>query len=317
MTEHQQESLLGTILAVIGFLIIAGIAVWGLAHILVLAKDTVTPWFTRNSQAIVVSAPTTVTTGIPFTLSWKHTATSDGSYAFLYSCVSGVRFEARYGSDTTKIPCGAGFVASSSNLTLVPYLNTGSKISTPVTILFKPGTTGQTLGTLASNAVAEGSATITVIRATTTQTVVKKTTPVASTVTATKTTSQKKPVVAPSQPVTPADIAVSILGVGVIDPVSGTYVERAPFSPDEIVAVKFDIKNIGGKASGTYRFSVELPTDTAYIYHSPLQTSLAGGSHVVNTLRFDRVTTGGTVQVTVVPNGSDARTANNSATRSL
>ena len=312
MTEHQQESLWGTILAVIGFLIIAGIAVWGLAHILVLAKNTFSPWFTGNAQSIVVSAPANATSGETFQLSWKHTPTTSGSYGFLYSCVSGVRFETPNASgSTTKIPCGTSFAASTSPLTLIPYLNSGSKILTPVTILFKPGTGSQALGSLASNALAEGSAVITVTKATQATTV----TPTTPTKKPTSVSTPKKTTVATHSP-SPADLSVSILDIGVIDPQSGAFVARAPFGPQDVVAVRFDIKNSGGSASGSYRFSVELPTDTAYIYHSPLQSSLSGGSHVVNTLRFDHVTNG-TVLVNVLPNGRDAQVSNNTAVRSL
>ncbi len=317
MTEHQQESLLGTILAVIGFLIIAFIAVWGLAHMLVLAKNTVSPWFSRNSQAIVISAPSVATSTIPFALSWKHTPTAAGSYTFLYSCVSGVRFEAQHSDgSTTKIPCGAGFTASSSPLTLVPHLTVGSRISTPVSILFKPSTASQTLGSLASNATAEGSASITVVRGTSETTKTPVATPK---VTATKSVSKstKQTVPATSQPAAPADLSVTILAIGVIDAYTGQFVERAPYSPNEIAAVRFSVKNVGGRTSGTYRFSAELPTDTAYVYESSLQSALAPQSYIVNTLRFDRVSAGGIVRIVVTPNGNDSRTSNNVISRSL
>lgn len=329
MTEQQRESLLGTVLAVIGFLLIAGIAVWGLTHMLTIAKDITAPWFSK-SQTIVISVPAVATTSSPVFISWKHTATAPGSYAFLYSCVSGVRFETETANGVTKIPCGAAYSVGTSSLEVIPQLTVGSRITTPITILFKPAATAQTLGSFASSAAAEGSSMITVVRGTSQapqsmtkkQVETKKTPTIATSYSSdpVDSTEKKAPVRAKATPVatTPADLAVTIVSVGVIDSYTGAFVARQPYSPDEIAVVTFDIKNTGGRATGAYRFTVELPTETAYTYYSPTQASLSAGSHVVNTLKFDRFV-GGTVHVSVDTSNqvSESNEKNNSAEWSI
>lgn len=92
----------------------------------------------------------------------------------------------------------------------------------------------------------------------------------------------------------PADLSVRILAVGVIDPVTGAFINRAPVSPSEVVAVQFDIVNEGGASTGAWYFDAQLPTASGgYPYSSPVQEPLGPGDHIVNTLRFSSVVSGG------------------------
>ncbi len=71
--------------------------------------------------------------------------------------------------------------------------------------------------------------------------------------------------------------------------------------------VTFDIANIGGSPSGSYYFSAQLPTAQSYPYQSPLQTSLAPGSHITSTLNFtDAASGGGLFSVTIEGNAANS-----------
>ena len=122
-----------------------------------------------------------------------------------------------------------------------------------------------------------------------------------------------RPSYAPApRPVSPADLSVHIVAVGVIDPNTGAFIARAPYSPNEISAVQFDIQNIGGSPSGSYTFQAQIPTSQPYTFSSQIQRSLAPSAHVINTLRFTPAVDG-TFSVQVF--GADYNTSNNSASR--
>lgn len=57
-------------------------------------------------------------------------------------------------------------------------------------------------------------------------------------------------------------------------------------------AVAFTIKNIGTNASGPWRFSATIPTQSFYLYQSQLQQSLNPGDSIEYTLGFDQAIAG-------------------------
>lgn len=54
-------------------------------------------------------------------------------------------------------------------------------------------------------------------------------------------------------------------------------------------AIQFTIKNVGGDATSTWRFSASIPTQTAYVYQSQPQPILKQGWSVDYTLGFDYI----------------------------
>jgi len=130
-----------------------------------------------------------------------------------------------------------------------------------------------------------------------------------------------KPVthVSPTVPATPADLVVRILAVGVIDPATGAFVNRTPASPADVAAVQFDIANEGGSSTGVWYFDAQLPTTYAgYLYTSPGQEPLGPGDHIINTLRFTPVISGGGIfNVIIDPQGrvNESNKTNNTATQ--
>jgi len=117
----------------------------------------------------------------------------------------------------------------------------------------------------------------------------------------------------------PADLSVHVLAVGIIDPATGEFTDRAPVSPSDTVAVRFDIANNGGSSTGAWYFSAQLPTAPApYRYNSPEQEPLGPGDHIVNTLRFSPTASGGGIfNVIVDPQGEvrESDKTNNTATQ--
>lgn len=126
-----------------------------------------------------------------------------------------------------------------------------------------------------------------------------------------------KPAPRASAPATPPDLSVHILDIGVIDPATGNFINRAPTSPDDMAAVRFDIANAGGSSTGQWHFSASLPmSPSAHAYQSPAQEPLGPGDHIVNTLRFSPVVSGGgSFSVLVDPQGAvrESNEGNNAA----
>jgi len=291
MSDHahvggEKPSLLSNILAIIGLIILVVIIVWGLVHVAQLSGNWVSSLFPTSAPTVTVTAPKDATSGAPVAISWKYTTAVSGSYAFLYQCKSGVEFAS---IDTTKntasgIPCGAAYTLKSTDNSadILPLISGNSAVDVPFSIVFVPTTGTQVQGN-ATMTIHPGSAT-----AVATQT--KPTT--------TATPAQTTTTTAAPRVVTPADLSVRIVSAQVDAYGNGVVV--------------FDIGNIGGTRSGTYTFDATLPTQAGTPYSSALQTSLAPGSHIQNTLRFSQAESG-TFSVTV--NAGDRNQANNYASQ--
>jgi hypothetical protein len=310
-TPQQSPGLLANILAVAGFIILIVIIVWGAYHLLRLTGSGVTSLFSRfgAGDEITVTAPSgTMQSGKAFPLSWKYSPEENGTYAILYQCRAGFRFDATSPSGSTaQVPCGNAFtVGNNTSVTLTPVLSGTSTVEVPVSVVFIASATS-------SEERPQGSATIRVSAGNGSG---PTSTPV-NNLPATGTTSGSNSGGSNTQATGPADLSVRIIATGVVD-MYGNFVQRAPFSPDEIAAVKFDIGNVGGTATGVWYFTATLPTNPAYTYQSPAQASLAPGAHIENILRFRPVMMGGgSVSVYVDPQGSvsEASESNNTASQ--
>lgn len=282
MAEPQQSpGLLANILAVAGFFILIVIIVWGAYHLLRLTGSGISSLFTRfngSGSAITLNAPTSpIPSGKAFTLSWRHNSAPAGSYALVYQCKQGFRFDASMNGTTNVIPCGSAYtVGSGTSVSLTPVLAATSTTEVPLSIIFMPSATSTTQTRPQATAV------IAVVPGTTTPATGK-----------TKTTTPKGTAAVPkeSKPGI-ADLSVRIVAVGVIDSY-GTFVQRQPMHAGEIAAVKFDIANYGTASSGSWYFTVQLPVQGSYSYASPIQMNLSPGSHIENILRFGPVNPGG------------------------
>ncbi len=307
-SSQQTPGVLANILAVAGFIILIVIIVWGAYHLLRLTGSGVSNLFSRfsNGSSINVTLPKdSVQSGATFPVSWKYTPTESGSYAFLYQCKTGLRLEMKDAAGKAQtIPCGTAYtVGTTTALSLMATSAGTSSLEVPVSVVFIPAATSTT-------ARPQGTGTFRVAAKS------------ADTVTTPAVTSPTKPATAgtsaaarPAQPVGKPDLAVRVLAIGVINPVSGAFENRYPTGPNDIAAVKFDIANNGGSSSGNYYFTVSLPIAGGYVYSSPIQSSLTPGSRVESILRFKPVQSGGgmvTVAIDTTYAVSESNEGNNS-----
>ena len=267
-------------LAIAGIVILALIVLWGLIHLLTLSGGWFSGLFGGTKNAITVSAPAQVTSGTPFTLSWKHTTKERGSYAFLYQCKDGLTLYTPVAGQFSEVKCGGAYTlgAATSSAVLLPVLSASSSVSDALTVVFISAATS-------TAAQPQGSATIIVVPQSTAQ---------ATSTKPADTTPNPKPIVSG-----PADLALTILS-NTVDAYGNA-------------SITFDVANIGQSASGVYYFQAQLPTQDSYSYTSPAQSPLSAGSHVVSTLNFTLAVPGSAV--ISLSGGNDVNGANNFATQ--
>lgn len=288
--EEPKASLVSNILAIIGFIILIVVVIWGLVHLASLSRGWFSSLFGSGNSSIEVSAPESATSGSPFEVSWKYDEPTEGSYSFLYPCEDGLQFHTPGNAGMNGIPCGAALALTSEEKTIsvTPLLSRSEALAVPISIIFTPAATGTE---------AQGSASVTV----TPGAVAPAPTPAPTPSTGSGQATPKPtptPTPSPSKYSSPADLQV-ILTSAYID-ASGQGVAT------------FVISNIGGSSSGTYYFTAELPTLTGYAYSSPAQVSLAPGSRISNTLRFSGARSG-VVKVSITT--PDMNGANNYASQ--
>lgn len=101
----------------------------------------------------------------------------------------------------------------------------------------------------------------------------------------------------------PADLSVQILSVE-SDGVGGGV-------------ATFDIANVGKSSTGVYSFTAQLPNTEGRTYNSTVQSPLAPGDHIVNTLRFSQAVSGAFSVSVQAGTKNEARTDNNYASRQV
>jgi hypothetical protein len=88
-----------------------------------------------------------------------------------------------------------------------------------------------------------------------------------------------------------ADLVTTITGVGIMGSNNQFYTSNKLYSGDK-VAVRFEIQNLGDTASGSYRFTVDLPTEDGDTFTSNMQPSLAPGETKEFIIGYDNPQTG-------------------------
>ena len=266
--------------AIIGLIAILVLGAWGIIQIVVGLPDffsgfgnSSTPRAQTSAEHVTVSAPTLVTSGQPFTLSWAHTnASGNYSFTFSYACADGLSFAAPVPTGQyQQVPCNTPFnyTNASGNVQLIPVLSNQTKqTNTSITV---------SATRLSDNTVsASGSTTLTVLP----QASAKPAQPAASDTTATQTTPRPTSTYTPSGRTsnlygTP-DLSVRVLSA---QPVAGRY------------SVQFEVSNVGTNvAPYGWEFSAQLPLNPPYTFVSQAQQKLYPGDKIVYTLGFDMPT---------------------------
>src|SRR3989344_1582578 len=119
-----------------------------------------------------------------------------------------------------------------------------------------------------------------------------------------------------------ADLVVNIKAIGYLEGNStDSFIASSTVPSGLRPAVTFTIKNIGTKATGPWRFSASIPTQTAYMYQSQLQQSLNTGDSIEYTLGFDQAIGGTDKMISITANSDhtigESNTNNNSASAKI
>lgn len=118
------------------------------------------------------------------------------------------------------------------------------------------------------------------------------------------------------------DLIVNINATGYLATSSASsFIASSVVHSGSLPAVSFTIKNIGTNATGAWRFSASIPTQTVYIYQSQLQQSLNPGDSIDYIIGFNQANTGTneTVSITANPDHliAESNTNNNSASAEM
>ncbi len=89
-----------------------------------------------------------------------------------------------------------------------------------------------------------------------------------------------------------ADLEVKITSVGVMDRETNRFSASNNFYSDDKIAIKFEVTNTGGKATGAWSFKALFPSSGEDHLDSASQSSLKPGAKVTFTLGFDNPKSG-------------------------
>jgi hypothetical protein len=84
-----------------------------------------------------------------------------------------------------------------------------------------------------------------------------------------------------------ADLSVRIIDTGIINRNTLQFTKTAAVSSTDRAGVKFEVRNIGGRATGAWNFTASMPSQTSPSYQSDSQVSLKPGDRIEFTLGFD------------------------------
>lgn len=287
----QGPGLLSNAIAIIAFIVVIAIVIWGLLHLANISTSWFTNLFPRSTPTMQISAPADASSGSPVTISWKYSGSDKGTFAFMYQCREGISLK---DADGARVLCGTVHPllnAASSTMVVTPVLSRIASTTLPFSIVFMPSATGsKQISSTATIAVTAGA-----------EPVVE--TPITAT------------------PVAPKPVAVGVSDdAGASAPVyhgpADLRVRIVNVQDGDLTTVQFDIANVGGSASGSYTFTAYLPTTNGYTYFSPTQASLAAGSHILNSLQFSDAD-GGTISIVVHPSKDSDPRGNNTDSRDL
>jgi hypothetical protein len=326
-SSQSGQGAISNILAVAGFIILIAIIVWGAYHFLEIASSGISSLFGKRDAVQVTLSKSVVKSGESFTASWTYAPESAGVYTVLYQCQEGVVLRNVTGNGiVTAIPCGAAYPLgneTAKSAQIVPSTTGNKSLDVTLNVIFNPITDPTSTSTSTATRP-QGSAKVTIqpqTETTTQPTSQPSTQSGTQTKTGTTPTQTSGGTKAPTPTTSSApkpqvsgkpDLVVQIVAVGVIDPYTGAFVGRSPISPEEIVAVKFDIANRGTASTGAWHFSAELPIFPPTPYNSPRQAPLSPGSHIENTLRFTQTVAGGGMFAVTVDSSNATAESNES-----
>ena len=87
-----------------------------------------------------------------------------------------------------------------------------------------------------------------------------------------------------------ADLSISLIGTGIINRSAGQFYQTSYAGLNDIVGVKFEVKNIGTNVSGIWKLRLVMPSKTTPNYDSEYQISLRPGDRIEYVASFERPT---------------------------
>jgi hypothetical protein len=105
------------------------------------------------------------------------------------------------------------------------------------------------------------------------------------------------------------DLSVTISGVGYLasSTILESFIASSTVPVGKLPAVRFTITNQGTNVTGAWRLSASIPAQSAYIFSSPPQTSLAPGESTGEyILYFDQATPGVNKMISITANSDSA-----------
>lgn len=300
MSEEPQSGLkmMGNIIAVIGFIVIIAIGIWGAIAAVRLAPrmfETIGGTFKNSDSEIELSLPSSnLRSGEPFVLSWKDEKRNSGFYTIRYGCIDNISMETPVSdtadTDWEPMPCGTSYTipASMSSMRFMPKITDTERVEFPLTITYL---------TPDGEKKAEGLVILTVSKPP--APITEEPTPAPET--------PKIPVLEESaiatKPVGKPDFAVRLISLGVIDSYTGQFIQKNVFGSYEMVVFKFAVINVGQGQSGTWTFSTYLPTRMPTNYQPPIQQSIGAGDRIEFALNFT-MPISGTIQINIDPSNA-------------
>ena len=279
MTEKKgfKDSLLRAI-AIIGLIAVLVLGAWGIIQLVVGLPDFFARFgsnssiSTTSTEQVVVSAPASLTSDQPFTLSWTHTGGSGNyGYGISYACATGLTFAAPVPTGQMQIvPCDTpfNFTTATKEIQLVPVFHTTGSVTTTFKVEANSLVDGKITATGKSSSVT--------VRAS------------SASATPTPTPTTTKPATSASQSsatsYTPSGRTSNLYGS---PDLSVQIVSVAPGKDGRYVA-QFVIQNIGTNVTPAgWAFSAQVPTNPVYTFLSQPQQKMYPGDEIVYTLGFD------------------------------
>ncbi|HWB34231.1 MAG TPA: hypothetical protein VG753_02860 [Candidatus Paceibacterota bacterium] len=285
-----RDTLLRTV-ALLGLILVLLLGAWGiillafnLSSVVSTVGDSVASLVTgghsgSSQESLAVSAPTSVTSGTPATISWSHqNASGQYSYALSYACQTGLSMKAPTPAGQYQtVPCATPFnyVGASQSMTVIPAV-TGTA---PATASFVVTATRLSDGTVSASA-----STDVAVNPASSQPAHTGSTGSGSTSSG---TASNGGTYIPAAHTTTLygypDLSVSIISVTQIP----------TFAYPGRTQVQFQVTNVGTNiARAGWNFIAQLPLQAPYSqYVSQTQQALYPGDRIVYTLTFDNQTT--------------------------
>ena len=261
----------------------------GLTSGLASSLSGVRSFFGPRGSIVLVTEPSEVESEEPVRLSWEHIGErTEGTYTFSYTCTDGVHFISPASTNVGNVifcntPFPLGGDADTLELAAVSTAREDRALTLTMSFTESGSDHASERGETELAVVIEKNVDEEAAAATTTPEIASESTEPAS-----APAPVTQPVVVPaSDPNGTPDLTVRILAVGTVT-TSGAFTRvSGPVDPDDRLAVRFEVANVGTKTSDSWEFEAKLPTETAYTYTSPKQEGLVPGSRVEYTLGFE------------------------------